>query len=297
MNYNKNWRKIVFLTFVLLFIEVRTLEHDGVDAVYVINLDRNPERLKEMKEQLGKFGIRFQKLRASDGYNIKIVNKNTGKIEDNKQFHKNCDDGVYLIQDDGITVEYIRCVLRYREALCCGELGCALSHIRIWLDIVRHGYKRAIIFEDDVCFENNFPQILKETLKNVPSDVDILFLDVGVIHGECATPYFVSPGALLQSFERLQSDNKYVVRLRDKSSNTFGAHAYMVTKAGAEKLIKNSKTLRWPIDNHIMWMNNISQYVARKKMLYVNGEKSEIHTMGRRISVISDKVVVGESKQ
>ncbi|MDR0580598.1 MAG: glycosyltransferase family 25 protein [Holosporaceae bacterium] len=297
MNYNKNWRKIAFLTFVFLFIEVRTLEHNSVDVdvVYVINLDRSPKRLKKMKEQLNKFDIRFKRLRASDGYNIKIVNKNTGKTEDNKQFHKNCDkSSVYLAQNGDVTMEYIPS--KRNRSLCCGELGCALSHIRIWYDIVKCGYKCAVIFEDDVLFEDNFPQILKETLQNAPTDTDILFLDVGVGHSECATPYFVSPGVLLRSFERLHPDNEYVVRLRDRN-NAFGTHAYTVTNTGAAKLIQNSKALRWPIDIHIMGLRNISQYVARKKMLCASKEKSEIHMMGRNESIVSNKIVNGGSKQ
>jgi GR25 family glycosyltransferase involved in LPS biosynthesis len=299
MSYNRSWRKIVFFIFVFVFIEVRTLQHEDVDVVYVINLDRSSERLKKMKKQLNKFSIKFKRLRASDGYNIKIVNKNTGKIEDNKQFHKNCDrSSVYLVRDGGVAVEYHsnRHTLHYRGALCCGELGCALSHIRIWSDIVKHGYRRAVILEDDVSLENNFLEILKETLRSVPLDVDILFLDVGVMHGEGATPYSISPGALLQSFERLHPDNKYVVRLRNESFNTFGTHAYMLTKAGAEKLIQNSKILQTPIDDHIMRMSSISQYVARKKMLYVNEAKSEIHMMGRGASAILNEIVVGGSK-
>jgi GR25 family glycosyltransferase involved in LPS biosynthesis len=281
----------VFLIFILLFIEVRTLEHNSVDVdvVYVINLDRSPKRLKKMKDQLDKFGIRFKRLRASDGYNIRIVNKSRWQIEDNKQFHKNCDKNcVYLAQDSDVSVGYIP--NRRGKSLCCGELGCALSHIRIWYDIVKCGYKCAVIFEDDVLFEDNFPQILKETLQNAPLDMDVLFLDVGVGHWEYATPYFVSPGVLLQSFERLRPDNMYVVRLRNKNY-AFGTHAYAVTKAGAAKLIQNSKALRWPIDNHIILLSNISKYVAKKKMLYVSEEMSEIHMMGRNKSIIPNEII------
>ena len=292
-------QKIVFGAFILPCLYLYAGVQNGADkpdcdVVYVINLDRSPERLKKMKEQLDKFGIKFKRLRASDGYNVKIVNKNTWKIEDNKHFHKNCNkDSVYLAQDGGIAIEYIPD--RSRRPLCCGELGCALSHIRILCDIIKCGHKRAIIFEDDVSFVDNFPKILKETLQNAPLDMDVLFLDVGVVHWEYETPYFISPGVLLQSFERLHPDNKYVVRLRSEN-NTFGTHAYVVTNAGAAKLIQNSKTLRTPIDDHIMRMSNISKYVARKKMLYVNERMSEIHMMGRGDSVIPNKIILDGRK-
>jgi GR25 family glycosyltransferase involved in LPS biosynthesis len=249
-----------------------------------------------MKEQLDKFGIRFKRLRASDSYNIKIVNKNTEKIENNKQFHKNCDkNSVYLVQDSDITVEYIPDD-RYDGLLCCGELGCALSHIRIWHDIIKHGYKCAVVLEDDVSFEDNFPQILEETLQNAPLDMDILFLSIGVNNSEYATPYFVSPDVLLRSFERLCPDNKYVVRLRNEN-NAFGMHAYAVTNAGAAKLIQHSKALWCPIDNHVMLLSNISKYAARKEMLCVSEVMSEIHMMGRDRTVIQNEIILGGNKQ
>jgi glycosyl transferase family 25 len=159
-------------------------------------------------------------------------------------------------------------------------------------DIVKNNYNCTVIFEDDIQFEDNFGNLLGKTLDCTPNNVDILFLDVGICHND-SNPYYANPGVLLECFELLPGDNKYVVKLNGKKS-VFGAHAYVLTLNGAKKLLQNSQSITWPIDNHIMMDKSLSQYVARKKMLYITDEISEIHKMGRGFSSLKNSVIAGE---
>jgi GR25 family glycosyltransferase involved in LPS biosynthesis len=158
-------------------------------------------------------------------------------------------------------------------------------------DIVRNNYRCAVVFEDDILFEGNFKNVLEKTLDHAPHDVDVLFLDVGLC---CANsdPYRADPGTLLECFELLPRDNRYVVKLNGKPS-VFGAHAYVLTLNGARKILQNSRSLAWPIDNHIIMDKRLSKYVARKKMLYINDEVSEIHKMGRGFTSLKNSVIAG----
>ncbi|MDR1560795.1 MAG: glycosyltransferase family 25 protein [Holosporaceae bacterium] len=295
-------KKIIFIN-LLLLISFCFLEASGVKCeihdivVYVINLDRSPERMKKIKSLLDTLGIKFTRFPAIDGYNIKIVNLKTNKIEDNKSFHKVCDkNSDYLISCGLFSFKYTT-TPKIRRLLCCGELGCALSHLSIAKDIVQKGHKLAMILEDDVVCEKDFKVIFAETLKNTPKDMGILFLDIGLGRSD-SSPYFVSPGALLDSFRQIPG-NKYVVRLKE-NFGVYGLHAYALTLDGAREILKNSRIITLPIDNHIISgpaMPNSKKYVARKKMLSLSDEISEIHKMGRNFCVTSKGIIVSKVKQ
>ncbi|MDR1982505.1 MAG: glycosyltransferase family 25 protein [Holosporaceae bacterium] len=286
--------RVIVLICVLFCFKIDALIYD---AVYVINLDRNPERMHKMQKQLYQLGIKFIRFRAVDGYNLKIINAETGKIENNKSFHKVCNkDDEYWIHCGYMSIKYRR--IGNRRALCCGEFGCALSHLSIMKDIIKHNYRSAIIFEDDISFENDFKTTLEATLKNTPNNVDILFLDVGIPY-DYSSPYFVSPKALLRFFEQIPN-NTHIVKLNSENNgnvSSFGAYAYVITYNGAKKVLESSKLLEFPIDVQIMANKNLFQYVARKKMLYVADEKSEIHIMGRGFSTTRNDFLVDGKRQ
>lgn len=43
----------------------------------------------------------------------------------------------------------------FKRPMKMGEIGCFLSHFKLWNDIIQQGYQRAIILEDDVRFAAN----------------------------------------------------------------------------------------------------------------------------------------------
>jgi siroheme synthase (precorrin-2 oxidase/ferrochelatase) len=110
-------RKITLILLVNLCLAASALSYD---VVYVINLDSCSERLKKMEKQLNRFGIKFRRFRAVNGYRIKIVNAKTGQIEDNRSFHKTCDkNGEYLVSCEQVSFKYFPA--RGSRILCCGE--------------------------------------------------------------------------------------------------------------------------------------------------------------------------------
>ena len=48
-----------------------------------------------------------------------------------------------------------------------GEIGCFLSHWRLWMHAIKHGYKNILILEDDLRFEFDFNNMFKQVLKNI----------------------------------------------------------------------------------------------------------------------------------
>lgn len=114
-----------------------------VDKVYVINLDRDTERLQNMTEQLKKLNIEFTRFPAVLGAQVKTSHHLTDICL------KYCTDGIK---------------------------GCALSHKTIWEDMLANNYKHVLVLEDDAVFADDFEHMFKTGWDQVPKDFDIWYL-------------------------------------------------------------------------------------------------------------------------
>lgn len=58
-----------------------------------------------------------------------------------------------------------------------GQLGCTLSHLKVWIDAIAHGAKSIVVFEDDMQFVgDDTNERLGVALAELPSDWDIFYL-------------------------------------------------------------------------------------------------------------------------
>lgn len=152
--------------------------------IFIINLKRDNEKREKMKNKLDKLNIKYEFFQAIDGINTKH-------------------DGVYTGWVDSYHNRYIT----------KGEVGCSLSHYRIWEKIITENIETAIILEDDVeVLDNNFI----EKAKNIDSNTyDLLYLSRKKIIGE---------------IEKSINDDIAI------ASPSFWTCAYAVTLSGAKKL-------------------------------------------------------------
>ena len=119
--------------------------NEVVDQVYVINMDKDVERMKTFDEQMVRNGIRYKRISAVKGVDVK----------DNKHMTEFCK--IYCT--DGIK-------------------GCALSHRLIWDDMVKNNYSRVCIFEDDALYSKHFRPIFLRYGKNCPRPLISFLWDV-----------------------------------------------------------------------------------------------------------------------
>ncbi len=103
--------------------------------VYVINLEAAHERLAFMTKQLGEAGVAFERFPAVVGSAL--------SEEELRRL------GAPLLQR-----------LFMGRKLLSGEIGCALSHMRIWEKIIKEGHELACILEDDVTLLEGFTKQL-----------------------------------------------------------------------------------------------------------------------------------------
>lgn len=125
------------------------------------------------------------------------------------------------------------------KRLTLGEIGCALSHIRVYEFIKQNNIPEAIILEDDAIVSTHFKTILKATLEKLPARYELLFFD----HGK-AKSYPLIKKNLPEGYK--------LVRYRYPSKNSrrsiMKATAYMVTQNGVDKLLNYAYPLRMPAD-------------------------------------------------
>jgi GR25 family glycosyltransferase involved in LPS biosynthesis len=189
---------------------------------YIISLKEPIEKIKYLKSQ----GVKCIWIK---GINGKTINKNRIK----KHFTK-------FYSDFGPS----------------GSIGCALSHLKTWKTFIKSNEEYCIVFEDDILLKNNFVKRFKRALKYTPKDYDILYL--GSFGGNSNSNFFSIVFDFLQmSSLKYSVINKYI----SKPKVALGAHAYVLSRKGAQQLIK---LLDNNIDNHIDYC---IQNLSSKKLL------------------------------
>ncbi len=128
-----------------------------LENIWVINMDKNKERLEKIKKNFDNLKLKFNRFKAIDG---KELNKH---------------------QIDNTTTSLCQNLLCNR-----GMVGCALSHKELWkqlIDDVNTEYY--LILEDDSIITNNSIDIIKK-IEPKMLEYSIDFLNLGCIHGGCA---------------------------------------------------------------------------------------------------------------
>lgn len=124
-------------------------------------------------------------------------------------------------------------------------IGCAVSHVNAWQKFLSTDMQCALILEDDVTMELDFTDRVYDALGSVPNDYDVLYLGC----------FGCSPdsGSILRAVYCCLGKCKGREQILPTSaiiapSLALGMHAYIVSRKGAETLLRN---LYGHIDNHI----------------------------------------------
>jgi GR25 family glycosyltransferase involved in LPS biosynthesis len=108
------------------------------DRVYLINLDRRPDRLENFNNEVLKYDLgTFERISAVDGLYLNLSEYNTN--------------------------------------LNKGELGLILTNLQIIKDAKNNNYKSILIIEDDCCFTDEIKNI-DSYFNYLPKDWDLLYM-------------------------------------------------------------------------------------------------------------------------
>jgi glycosyl transferase family 25 len=123
------------------------------DRVLVISLARAADRQARLRERLA--GLRYELFPATDKRDL-----------DRDRLVK---EGVY---DESRT----RRAFRHTREMNTGEIACAISHRRVYEAAVAGGWKRTVVFEDDVVPRTADLPLLPAALAQLPSGWDLCYL-------------------------------------------------------------------------------------------------------------------------
>jgi GR25 family glycosyltransferase involved in LPS biosynthesis len=166
-----------------------------VDNIYLINMDKDIDRLEKVKKECDIVNIKFERFPG-----VKITDLSQNILDK------------YIPED----------IQKYGTN---GMIGCGLSHLFIWKDAIKKNYNNILILEDDVTFTNNFNEILQNAMNELPNDYDILYL--GLKDSICIPPkdtsfnYIYKPLFPLLTHAMIISKNglnklvKYIIKIND----------------------------------------------------------------------------------
>ena len=220
-------------------------------TTFVINLDKDTERMKFMHSQLLGCRIVYRRQTAILG---KAYTASTAEYDS------------------------ARAVKATGHALIPGEIGCALSHLGVYKTIVAEGLPYSLVFEDDVAIPNNFKEIVESMVITQPlTSFEYLLFDYVPVGLPYIRQWFLSVRRTIQLHSRtswfaavlamLYAGVKvwYIVPLalyegwRDTAKKTkpgpvrfyrpvYFAGAYLITLEGAKKLVSLAEPVIYTAD-------------------------------------------------
>ena len=119
---------------------------------FIINLPQDSERRKLVTDDMKKNNLDFSIIEAVDGR---------------------------LLSDQDIKKYYNekKSIELFNHKLSVGEIGCALSHIKIYEKMVSENIPSALIMEDDICImDSKIDDVLKNLEKIYPADFPVVVL-------------------------------------------------------------------------------------------------------------------------
>jgi len=182
--------------------------------VYLINLKRKPERLRNFENAYRKTDLKnkpFIRVEAVDGQLIPLETYMSPAAFD--EMNNTLKRG-YRTRHNQLTP---------------GGVGCYLSHMKVFKNLVASNKQFALVFEDDIMFNvSNVFESINSLLVQVPDDWDIILL--GCICNKC------------------KSYSKY-----KDAKHFFLMHAYIVRQTGAQKILNliEFKPIKQQIDSEL----------------------------------------------
>lgn len=228
-------------------------ETDSLGRIYVINLDRRPDRWRRVRRELDRF-------RGRHGERLTALTRRVSAVD--ARYMSSAPDPAVLRPTytlaDQLTVDpnpllRIDDTTRTHEiAMSPQEIAVALSHVETWRRVASGNNVAALILEDDVFMPSGFARRLQVTWAGLRppkrnADFDLLYLAYKDVGAE-------KPAA---------GDEP----IRRHEPGVWEAAAYVLTKIGAQKLLDQLPAFG-PID---LWLNyqfgHLTAYTAGRPLI------------------------------
>ena len=162
-----------------------------------------------------------------------------------------------------------------------GAIGCTLSHITVWRNIVRLGLPHSLVLEDDAVLLPNAYQHIKDGLSRMYSSVadkwDIIITDFGSSEhvGIESMRQHGTPQNCVQSFYNSNAfgmEKQLLIDITGSSCAHFNSVSYVVSYQGAKRLLKYLIPLDRPVDVEILHLIESGVLRAYVLLPFVSGQ-------------------------
>ena len=218
----------------------RREHHDAIQRIYVINLDREPNRWGQMNRELGRLRDRDGKPLAAISRRFSAVDARFNKGLPSRELiqpHYSLADQLF-VQPNSQLEGSVDAQARSIE-MTPQEVAVALSHIEVWKLIAENAQEYTLVLEDDVYFRRGFARSLDDAWAELMqrsrgvAPVDVLYLSYKEAKHE----------APRQLFSEL---------LFRPVTGLWQLSGYVLSKNGAQKLL-GLLPVRGPVD---LWLNH-----------------------------------------
>ncbi len=189
--------------------------------IYIISLRRTPERRLHIQRQLDAYNLKYRVIEAVDAYNF---------------------------QEPKLKVLDMENPYQTGDTDRLSALGCLLSHIEFYNQVIQNNHKMACVLEDDAKLLPSFPDVLNsEKLQQKEWGILLLAHQSNIVaellksyykHAKIKEKRFrlydnYTLGALPGNFSEQICEGHYIGKIREHAKSTLG---YLIRLSAAKKL-------------------------------------------------------------
>jgi GT2 family glycosyltransferase/GR25 family glycosyltransferase involved in LPS biosynthesis len=207
------------------------------DKVYVLNLDRRPDRLATVSAHLKRLGIPFERYAAVDGrakphidewsvyqkQPLVTAPEGVRKLTRSKDFYQNYDSHV-------ARVAFMEGQLKAKAIRTPGAWGYLKSYIGILETALKAGYESILVLDDDALFHRDFDALFQAAAKELPPDWAIFQL--GALQYDWGDQWIA----------------KYSEHLYMCNGSSVGSHATGIRRSVLPALLHEAQRFDMPLD-------------------------------------------------
>lgn len=188
--------------------------------IYLINLDRRTERLEYLERRFLNVGSKFKRISAIDGASL---------------------DEDYFLNYENYVNSGKSPVLVNNEILRPNQIGCSLSHFKIYSELIQSENDFCVVLEDDIDFSNEFIEMIKGlNLNKINDGAKIILLG-----------YYKENNIIEKGKYSFFLKKDYIssrIKICQPKEWYFGSHAYIINKKAANIILEKFEVPTLPAD-------------------------------------------------
>jgi GR25 family glycosyltransferase involved in LPS biosynthesis len=248
---------------------------DGIDFIYMINLDRRPEKFARSAKLLGNYGIYPYRFSAVNGWELSLEAINDVGVKYRPGMTSLFATSYPLEAEGAASNGFMQEGARayFGHSIAKGTIGIYLSHLSILKDAWDSGYETIWIMEDDVEILKN-PHSLSTLIHQLDALVgrqnwDVLFTDPNTkgANGKYVPAYGAGKRPDMDCSREARYSKQYTTETQispdfRKISARFGAYSMIIRRSGIKKILDFS------LRHHIFLPYDMEYYLPQGIQLY-----------------------------